>query len=510
MSLPNGLAPWPAAGCTDARREAWSCPFELAACDDLGFDHAIQRVEAALRLGIDPSLEPVRALLAELGHPERSFACVQVAGTNGKTSTSRYTAALLAAEGLRCGLYTSPHLVDYTERVEVAGTPIGRAAFAHGVSLALAAWKRVCARDARMAGQGCTEFELLTAAAMAMFAEARVEVAVLEVGLGGRWDATSAVETVAAAVTGIGLDHTGMLGDTLEAIAGEKAAVLRPGIPCVLGGNALRPQGVFDVMLARCRAVGVVPAAVVEVDAAGNPVVEEGRGDNYGGPPASGALACPRVAWHVAHCPRGLGDELVVDVAVEISLPAGGRVAAAYPACTLIAPRYQAQNVACALALATAVCGRALKVDAVRASLARCPVPGRFEVVRREPLALLDACHNPQSARAFACAVEELQPIRELRPTLLLGVLADKDHRGVVEAVAPLFDRIVVTQSSSPRSFPATDLACEVREVCGGAGPSAVCEDVRGALDLLDGQAFVCCGTITLIGELAALLRAAV
>lgn len=482
----------------------WAAPFTLDAEHDLGFDEAIERVEAALRFGIDPSLEPVKALLAELGHPERAFACIQVAGTNGKTSTSRYTAALLAGEGLRCGLYTSPHLVDYTERVEVDGRCVSRAAFARGVSWALAAWERIAGRDSALAAQGCTEFELLTAAAMTMYAQAGVDVAVLEVGLGGRWDATSAVPTVAAAVTGIGLDHTHILGDTLEAIAAEKAAVIRRGNPCVLGTNAVRPDGVLGVMARRCADVGVVPTAVVE-DVAGD---GNGTGEAVPGglDRAFRDLGWPIASFAVAHRPQGLGDALVVDVRVEASLPAGERVCAVYQGVRAMAPAYQAQNIACALALATCTLGRPLDAGRARAAIARTRVPGRFEVVRAEPLALLDACHNPQSAEAFARAVIDAEPVRGRRPVLLLGALSDKDHRGIVETVAPLFDRIVVTQSSSSRAFGARELAAEVERVC-GRRPEAVFDDAAGALAYLCGESFVGCGTITLIGELAALLR---
>ena len=477
---------------------AWVPAFGLEPQEDLPFPAAVEQVEAALRLGIDPSLEPVRAVLAELGHPERSFRCVQVAGTNGKTSTSRYTAALLGAAGLRCGLYTSPHLVSYTERVEVAGIPVSEAVFARGVSWALAAWRRVCARDAALAAQGCTEFELLTAAAMAMFAEERVEVAVLEVGLGGRWDATSAVETCAAAVTGIGLDHTAVLGGTLAAIAGEKASVLRAGIPCVLGTGAVHSAEVLDVMLARCAEVGVVPTAVVD-----------GAPGAQGGAPLPEALReLPRARFAVTRRPAGLGACLAFDAEVEAALPDGHRLRAAYPGCVLYAPAYQVQNAACALALATAVLGRPIGAAAACAALAACPVPGRFEVVRADPPAVLDACHNPQSAAAFACAVRDAEPDRASRPVLLLGALADKDHAGIVAEVAPLFDRIVVAQSASPRSVAAAELAGEVARVA-GRPPEAVFSSAADAAAYLANEPFIACGTITLIGELAALLRPA-
>ena len=475
---------------TDARATrgdgAWVPPFELGAGEDLGYDEAIARIEAARSLGIDPSLEPIRALLDALGHPERHYRSVQVAGTNGKTSTSRYTAALLRASGLRTGLYTSPHLVRYEERVEVDGAVTSPGAFARGLSWALAAWERVRATRPEVAARGCTEFELLTAAALAQFAIAGVDVAVLEVGLGGRWDATTAVRTCACAITGIGLDHTAILGDTLAAIAGEKAGVIHAGAPVVLGTNAIRPPEVADVMRERCARAGVTPRIVVD------------EGDVAGLPAWMRDL--PRATFAQTHRPQGLGDEMGLRVRLVTPATGEGR---AWEGIRLIAPSYQAQNVACALALASEV--TEVPAPAARAAIASCPTPGRFEVVSREPLVILDACHNPQSAEAFASAVRDAQPDRALRPTLLFGALADKDHRGIARVVAPLFDDIVVTQSDSERALPAATLAREVAEVTGRE--PRVFARAQDALAALRGKPFVCCGTITLIGEIDGLLR---
>ena len=535
MTCPNEGAPLGAAGtcgagaagagrgdasCAGGLREAWTNgaagagaagapaywvpPFELRDDQLLGYDEAVSRVTAALCFGIDLTLETTQEIMAELGHPERCYRCLQIAGTNGKTSTSRYTAALLRGEGLRVGLYTSPHLVSYAERMEVDGAPVSEAAFARGVSWALAAWERVQVRNVEMARLGCTEFELLTAAAVTVYAEAGVDAAVLEVGLGGRWDATSAVPTCGCCVTGIGLDHMKILGDTLGQIAGEKAAVIHAGNPCVLGPDATRPAEVLDVMLAQCAEQGVTPTAVV-VDA-----------DEV----LPGAAKLPRTHVQVTHRPDHLGDELVLDVDVQVEVPgmpeaASHPVSAHYENVRLAAPDYQAANVACALSMATAFFGRPLDADAARRAIAACPTPGRFDVVRAEPLVLLDACHNPQSAEAFARALQEVEPDRAARPTLLFATLADKDHRGIAQILAPLFDRIVVTQSDSPRALSAEQLASEVREICGtpeqGGPQLMVVPDAAQALaGLLDtGTPFICCGTITLIGQIKGLLQRA-
>lgn len=241
-------------------------PFEVA---DLTYDEALEQLHSALRFGICPMLETVEDMLAELGDPDLRYDCVQIAGTNGKTSTSRFTAAILAGEGLSVALYTSPELVSYTERMEVGGHPVSEAAFAHGIAAAAEAGRRVNASRAA-AGErpyDVTEFDTLTVAAAVVFAEAGVDVAVLECGMGGRWDATSAMKSIrSVAVTGIGLDHTRILGDTLEAIAGEKAAIIKPGRACVLGVGCATPTSVEDVFLEQCHAAGVTPTLVRALD----------------------------------------------------------------------------------------------------------------------------------------------------------------------------------------------------------------------------------------------------
>ena len=199
----------------------------------LSFGEAVGLAADTGRISGDagPLLETVVDMLDELGRPDECFDCIQVAGTNGKTSTTRFSAAILRGEGLKTALYTSPQLVRYPERMEVDGRVVSDEAFARGVSAAVEAGHRVNARRVAVGERAytITPFDLLTAAALVVFAEARVDVAVLEVGMGGRWDATSATDPVAVAITGIGLDHTRILGDTLKAIAGEKAAVIKPG-----------------------------------------------------------------------------------------------------------------------------------------------------------------------------------------------------------------------------------------------------------------------------------------
>ncbi|MGN0038762.1 MAG: bifunctional folylpolyglutamate synthase/dihydrofolate synthase [Coriobacteriales bacterium] len=391
------------------------------------YREALEALESALKFGIDPSLEPIRRMCETLGNPQESYLCVQVAGTNGKSSVSRMTAALLGARGLKTALYTSPELVRYPERMEIGGRVVSDQRFADAVEAALGA--------ARRCGIEATEFELLTAGALWLFAQEGVQAAVLECGLGGRWDATSVCTPQVAVITGIALDHTHILGDTLEAIAAEKAAIIKPGCTAVLAPQlAARP--VFDQRILE------VGAQLVEAD----PAAGEGL---------AGALA------HM--------------------------------------PSYQQGNAAVALAAAHALAGP-LALEDARAALAALQIPGRFETLRDQPLLLIDAAHNPQSAQVLAHELERRFPHPAERPALLVGVLADKDVGGVVGALAPLFQRIVCTASKSPRAVPAAELAALVRR----ANPAASVQEAPGipeALQLLGGCDVVASGSITVAGE---------
>ncbi|WP_418824882.1 bifunctional folylpolyglutamate synthase/dihydrofolate synthase [Paratractidigestivibacter faecalis] len=463
-------------------------PFEVA---DLTYDEALEQLHSALRFGICPMLETVEDMLAELGDPDLRYDCVQIAGTNGKTSTSRFTAAILAGEGLSVALYTSPELVSYTERMEVGGHPVSEVAFAHGIAAAAEAGRRVNASRAA-AGErpyDITEFDTLTVAAAVVFAEAGVDVAVLECGMGGRWDATSAMKSIrSVAVTGIGLDHTRILGDTLEAIAGEKAAIIKPGRACVLGVGCATPTSVEDVFLEQCHAAGVTPTlvrALDRVDVAGE--MHPGIAREHAG--------LPQASFGVTKRPHRLGAPLELSVNTPRSL---------YAELACLKPDYQAANLACAVALAEAHLGRALAQDALFESLVTCPTPGRFQLLRPEPPVLIDACHNPQSVEAFLAAVAAVEPDVARRPLLLCAVLADKDVAGIVRLLAPAFPSVCVTQTASPRALAVHELAGLFREA--GATVTAEYPDVASATSALCGESYIACGSITLAGEVAGLL----
>ena len=456
----------------------YKLPFEVP---EITYDEALGVLRGALRFGIEPLLETVEDMLAELGDPDLAFECVQVAGTNGKTSTSRFTAAVLAGEGLSTALYTSPELVSYTERMEVGGAPVSEEAFAHGVSAAREAGRRVNERRsaAGLRPYDVTEFDTLTVAAMVVFAEAGVDVAVLECGMGGRWDATSAAKSIrAVAVTGIGLDHMHVLGDTLEKIAGEKAAIIKPGRACVLGAGTASPASVERVFLDQARAAGVTPVLVRSEPA-----------------PAGTPAGLPVAEFHVTRRPQRIGAPLELDVTTP---------RATYAELAALKPAYQAQNIACAVALCEGYLGRALDAEALFASVVRCPTPGRFQLLRPEPPVLIDACHNPQSVEAFLTAIDAVAPVPEERPVLLAAVLADKDVEGIVALLARAFPRVAVTQTASPRALAADELARAFEGM--GSEVVGVYPTVEAATSALCGESYVGCGSITLAGELAALL----
>lgn len=419
-----------------------------------------------------PLLETVVEMLNELERPDAHFDCIQIAGTNGKTSTTRFTAAILRGEGLRCALYTSPQLVRYPERMEIDGAPISDELFARGVSAAYEAGRRVNERRAA-AGESIftiTPFDLLTVAALTVYALEGVDVAVLEVGMGGRWDATSATDPHVVAITGIGLDHMRILGNTLAKIAGEKAAVIKPGRSVILGEGVHEPS-VWEVMQNRCRECEVSPL----------------------------------VSSHeVLKCPAHLGDTF--DFACKTSRER-------YE-CSLYKPLYQAQNASCAVFVAEEYLGRALDSELLEDSLANCPTPGRFDVLQNDPLVLIDACHNPQSCENFVSSLDEINADVALRPLLLTAALADKDVSGIVDVLVPAFPRIVVTQTASDRAIPADELAQLVLAKLEELGRPAsdlvkVIPSVPDAVDQLTcvGDAFVAAGTITLAGEVAGIVR---
>jgi len=438
------------------------------------FAAAIRELEAALKFGIDPSLDGIRALTEAMGRPQDSFASVQTTGTNGKSSTTRLVAALLAAEGVCTAAYTSPHLESYTERIELGGAPVSEGDFALAMTAAVDA--------AAAVGGGAhsfTEFELLTAAALWLMRERGVDVACLEVGMGGRWDSTSVVDPSVAVITGVGLDHTERLGSTVEAIAADKAQIIKPGASVVLGPGTADVAGIF---LERAAGFGLHPRFVAE-DGAASPVDE--------------ALTVRYVLRRRPDRPSGT---LALDVR---------GIHAEYVGLELTAPAYQAPNVATAIAAAECALGRALDADFARGALVAITFPGRFELLATAPPFVIDGAHNPQAAAVLAAAILDAWPGDRSRPLCVLGVLTDKDAEGIVRALAPAVDGFVVTQPDSPRARDAADLAAIV-EYATGSWPE-IKPDLADAIAHARGRAgargVIVTGSLYTAGQARALLR---
>ena len=334
-----------------------------------------------------------------------------------------------------------------------------------------------------------TQFDILTVAACVAFAQADVDVAVLECGMGGRWDATSAVKSIeAVAVTGVGLDHTRILGDTLEAIAGEKAAIIRCGQSCVLGVGTATPDSVEDVFLDRCRSQDVAPVLLRPER------LEDAAGEMHAGVPRRHASLL-RASYRITSRPRRLGAPL------ELTVRTPRR---AYAGLTALKPSYQAANIACAVTLTEAFLDGELDGDRLLESVRQCPTPGRFSLLRPNPPVLVDACHNPQSVDAFLAALQDIAPDPATRPPLLCAVLADKDVGGIVSRLARAFPAVVCTQTSSSRSLGADELVR--RFLAAGAKVTGNYGSVAAALAAMSAGPLVGCGSITLAGALAALL----
>ncbi|RST16711.1 bifunctional folylpolyglutamate synthase/dihydrofolate synthase [Streptomyces sp. WAC05374] len=392
-------------------------------------DKALREVEQELatRWGetkLEPSVARIAALMDVLGEPQRAYPSIHITGTNGKTSTARMIEALLGAFDLRTGRYTSPHVQSITERISLDGAPISHERFIETYQDIKPYVEMVDAsQEYRL-----SFFEVLTGMAYAAFADAPVDVAVVEVGMGGSWDATNVIDGDVAVVTPIDLDHTDRLGATPAAIAGEKSGIIKQGATVIL---AQQPVDAAQVMLKK--AVGV--------DAT---VAREGM--EFGVVSREVAVGGQLLTL------RGLGGEYE-----EIFLPLYGA--------------HQAHNAAVALAAVEAFFGvgaqeaRTLDVERIRQAFASVVSPGRLEVVRRSPTVVLDAAHNPAGARATAEGISEAFGFSRL-----VGVVAtsgDKDVRGLLEAFEPIFAEIVVTQNSTHRAMDADELAAIAVEVFG-------------------------------------------
>ena len=434
---------------------------------------ALRRVEREL-LGrwpesrLEPSLDRIRALLDVLGSPQRSYPVIHLTGTNGKTSTARMIDALLRGLGLRTGRFTSPHLESVTERIALDGQPLDAERFVAAYD-DIAPYVELVDADQPLP---LSFFEVLSGMAFAAFADAPVDVAVVEVGMGGGWDATNVADGKVAVLLPVELDHTAYLGDTPAAVAVEKAGIIKPGAVAVLAQQSV---DVAEVLLRR--------AAEVEAT-----VAREG------------------IEFGVVSRAVALGGQLVTLQGLksrydELLLPLHGA--------------HQAHNAACAVAAVEALVGSlTLDAEVVRTALAAVDSPGRLEVVRRSPTVVLDAAHNPAGARAAVAALEEAFDFTRLIG--VVGVVSDKDVLGILEPLELVLTDVVVTQSTSSRAMPADDLAALAVGVF-GADRVEVVPRLDDALEagvrlaeedgVVGGAGVLVTGSVITVGEARRLLR---
>ncbi|MGW0040415.1 bifunctional tetrahydrofolate synthase/dihydrofolate synthase [Rhodococcus sp. NPDC003348] len=430
---------------------------------------------------IEPSLTRIAALMDLLGSPQQAYPAIHVAGTNGKTSVTRMVDALLTRLHRRVGRTTSPHLQLATERISIDGTPISPRTYVDTYNELAPYIQMVDAQSQAAGGPAMSKFEVLTAMAFAAFAEAPVDVGVIEVGLGGRWDATNVIDGQVAVITPISLDHAEYLGTDLAGIAAEKAGIIKKAPDSLVPRDtvailAQQEPEVMDVLLRRA----------VEADAA---VAREGSEFKV-------------LARQIAVGGQQLELQGLGGVYTDIFLPMHGE--------------HQARNAALALAAVEAFFGagpdRQLDVDAIREGFASLTNPGRLERVRSAPTVFLDAAHNPDGARALAAALAAEFDFRKL--VGVVAVLGDKDADGILTALEPVFDEIVVTRNGSPRAMDVEQLADlavarfgDERVVVAPTLPDALetaiglAEEVAEPGEAISGAGVVVTGSVVTAGE---------
>ncbi|HEY3545924.1 MAG TPA: folylpolyglutamate synthase/dihydrofolate synthase family protein [Propionicimonas sp.] len=417
---------------------------------------------------VAPSQARVQALCDLLGSPEKSCPVILIAGTNGKGSTALMIDSLLRSLGLRVGRYSSPHLVDLTERISIDGEDISDETFDDLVEQVMPLVELV---DAQLIdGVAMTFFEVMTALAYAAFADAPVDVAVVEVGLGGRWDATNIVEAQVAVVCPIDLDHTHLLGDTIAEIAAEKAGIIKAGSKAVL---AAQHPDAARVLLARCQEVG---AEVLR------------EGPEFGLIDRQPAVGGQVIRVETAQGPLG-----------DIVLPLFGA--------------HMARNAALAVAATEAFLGgKPMSAEVITDGLEEVKAPARLEVVRRSPTVVLDTCHNPHGARA---TIDGLTEAFDFNPLIgVVAMMADKDVAGVMGIFAEAMTTVVCTTiASTSRALPAQTLARLAGDVFGAERvrtaddmAAAIDEAVRLADEAGPGAGVLIAGSVYAAGEARAML----
>ncbi|GFO61271.1 bifunctional folylpolyglutamate synthase/dihydrofolate synthase [Geomonas silvestris] len=412
------------------------------------YAETLTHIFALGRFGIKPGLERISLLLEALGNPQHAFAALHVVGTNGKGSTASQLSTLLASGGYRTGLFTSPHLISFTERIRVNGAEIAEEDVV-----------RLAGRVLAAAPPETTFFEIVTALAALHFAEAGVEIAVFEAGMGGRLDATNVFDGVLGIITPVSLDHTDYLGGSIAEIAREKVGICKPGRPIVSAQQA--PEA----------------AQLIEAQAAALSAPLYRLGEEFDAWWEGGNLSY-----------RGIGMRLD-------ALSPG------------LAGAYQSGNIACALAAAELLAGVGFPVPAraFPGAVAEARWPGRLELFEGTPRLILDGAHNPAGARALA---EALGGIPYQRLFLVIGVMGDKELSGILGPLVPLAERVFTVSPDLERALPAEALAASCAEY---GVPVEAAGPVRRGIELARAAAgpddlILVCGSLFTVGEARGIL----
>ena len=529
---------------------------------------AIELIHQRAWTGRKPGLERTQALLASLGNPERRLRFVHITGTNGKGSTAAMTASILAQAGLRAGLFTSPHLYRFHERMQVNGAPIPDEVLGRLTQQVL--------EVAEGMSDPPTEFELMTAVALVHFAHVGCDIVVLEVGLGGRLDSTNVIAAPeVAAIVSIALDHTNLLGNTLAEIAHEKAGIVKKGSTVVSWPQEPSAMEVVEDAARRAGDKLVVPdfsllsVGKVTRGAAlltcGTALEHEGHTPCSDSPRcaaelraehapharelqagAEGGSTCETASERGQHAPCSDSPRCAAELRAEHAVPAQklqasssidahrtpmSQVEGTLPMrlfsyrgreyATRLLGSYQPSNAAMAIEIAGALRERGWEIpdEAIARGIAETRWPARFEVLDQPagmPTVVIDGGHNPQGAGVLVDSLWDVFP--DKRPVFLVGILADKDYRSMLRAVAPLASAFVCVTPPNPRALDAADLAEAIRETCGELGARATIEvagdfdDAASAARKIAGSEGLICafGSLYSIADVkAAFLRAA-
>lgn len=425
------------------------------------YEEAIQKINSLLRFGIKPGLERIREILNRLSNPQDKLRFIHIAGTNGKGTSCALISSTLTACGYKTGLYTSPYIMNFRERFCIDGVMISK-------DEAASLTERVAAAADQMQNEGyeITEFEFITALAFLWFCEQKCDVVVLEVGLGGRFDATNVIKNpLVSLIMSISLDHTAVLGDTVEKIAFEKCGIIKDNRPVVLYGE--QPSGVYEVVK---KAADEHNSALTVADSSLISLVSTSIKGSVFKYNASGAF--------------GIGGE------IEIFLPFIGE--------------HQLKNAAAALTALSILYEQGFDITAegIKTGFMAAKFFARLELLREHPTVLLDGAHNPGGARALSDAIDKY--LGDKRKILIIGMLADKDIETAVSYIAPHFSKAYVLEPDSPRAMPSNELASVVRKYCSDVTPLRDYEEAYSLAlgDAGESGAVVICGSLYLAGKM--------